>query len=71
MIFDYSKLCGRITEKYKTQGNFAKAMGPSESTISAKLNNKYEFSQSEIIRAVEVLELNSADIPIYFFTPKV
>lgn len=71
MNFDYSRLCGRITEKCKTQGNFAKAMGPSESTISAKLNNKYEFSQSEIMRAVEILELRSTDIPLYFFTLKV
>ena len=46
-------------------------MGPSESTISAKLNNKYEFSQSEIMRAVEILELRSIDIPLYFFTLKV
>jgi hypothetical protein len=41
-IFDYSKLRGRIREKFKTESAFGKAMNLSHNTISKKLNgHKY------------------------------
>ena len=40
MCYDYSKLAGRIVEKFGTQYNFAIAMGLSERTISLKMNGK-------------------------------
>jgi hypothetical protein len=40
-------------------------------TISLKLNNKSQWTQPEIFKAVDVLGINSSDIPIYFFTPEV
>ena len=45
--FDYSKLKGRIREIFDTQSAFAEAMGMSTTSLSAKLNNKIEFSQKE------------------------
>ena len=36
MPFDFSKLSGKIVEKYGTQYNFAKAMGLSEHSLSTK-----------------------------------
>lgn len=37
-VFDYSKLRGKIKEVFGTQAKFAKAMGMSTVTLSAKLN---------------------------------
>lgn len=69
MAFQYNKLRGRIREICGTNFTFAKLMGLSNATLSAKLNNKSEFSQPEILRAVEILKLDKADIPKYFFYP--
>lgn len=50
MTFNYQKLRGRIREKYKTQAEFAKALGLSGTSLSAKLNNGSEFSQKKYSR---------------------
>lgn len=71
MEFDYSKLRGRIREICGTQEAFADMMGISKQTMSAKLNNKSEFTQPEIIKAVNVLMLGYDEISPYFFTPLV
>lgn len=71
LAYDYSKLFGRIIEKYASRGAFAKAMGLSERTMSLKLNNQVSFKQSEISKACELLEIHEADIPCYFFTLEV
>jgi plasmid maintenance system antidote protein VapI len=71
MTFNYSKLRGRIREVFGTQDRFAEAMGRSNTSISQKLNNKSEWTQTEINRAVEVLGIDDVDIPAYFFAQKV
>lgn len=71
MSFNYSKLRGRIKEKYETQENFAQKMGISRTTLSQKLNNINEFTQQEINKAVELLDLPVEEIPIYFFVIEV
>ena len=63
----YAKLRGRIKEICNTNEEFAKQMGLSNVTISAKLNNKSQWTQPEIIKAVDVLGIESPDIPAYFF----
>ena len=40
MAFNYSKLRGRIIEKYGSQSDFAKAFGCSDRTLSLKMNGK-------------------------------
>lgn len=67
MIYNYSKLYGRIKEKCGTQENFSKLLGLSRTTLNQKLKNKVEFSQSEIRKSIIILELDSIDIPEYFF----
>lgn len=67
MSFNYSKLLGRITERYGTQYNFAKAMGMSEHSLSVKLNNKVPWKTTEIVKMTELLDLDTDDIPSYFF----
>lgn len=71
MAFNYSKLRGRIREIFKTQSSFAKEMGMSTTSLSAKLNNNVEFSQKEIDKAVKLLQISQEEIPAYFFTLEV
>lgn len=68
MAFDYRKLRGRIREVFKTEASFAETMPLSSTSLSAKLNNKTEFTQREIDRAVELLDIPKSEIPLYFFT---
>lgn len=70
MAFDYSKLRGKIREKFSTQENFAASIGVSCVSISAKLNNKVEFTQEEIHKSCDVLGISLNDIAEYFFCPK-
>jgi len=69
-MFDYAKLRGKIKEIFDTQAAFAKEMGISNTSLSEKLNNKVEFTQKEIERAIELLQIPKDEIPIYFFTIK-
>ena len=46
-------------------------MGFSSATLSDKLNNKVQWNQKEIDKAVELLEISKEDIVAYFFTEKV
>lgn len=71
MCYDYSKLRGRIAEKFGNQSEFAKQMNWSNRTLSLKLNNKVYWKQPEIIMAVNLLKLKDSDIQDYFFTIKV
>lgn len=70
MIWDYSKLNGKIVEICGTQAKFAKTMGISEHTVSEKLNSKRDWKQQEIQKICIILNINVSDIPTYFFAPK-
>lgn len=73
MDFDFSKLQGRIVEKYGTRSAFAAAAGFTESALSNRLNNKIHFDPEEIynICLPDCLDIAPAEIPTYFFKPKV
>lgn len=71
MSYDYSKLCGKIKEKYGTQEKFADALKLGRVSLSLSLNSKREFSQDEINRSIALLDIEKAEIPEYFFTEKV
>lgn len=71
MVFDYSKLDGKIREVFGTQGKFAEAMDLSERTVSMKLNNLRPWKQNEMVEALEVLGLSFFDLVEYFFILKV
>ncbi len=66
--YDYSKLTGRIVEKFGGQREFAKAVDTSERTVSLKLNNRVSFKQKDIEIWSDALELSKEDIADYFFT---
>ena len=71
MAFDYSKLKGRIVEKYGSQLNFADAYGISENTLSLKMSNKIRFTSDDIIVISDMLDIPKNEIGSYFFTKKV
>ena len=71
MEFDFSKLLGRIIEKFGTRSAFAAAMGLAESALSNRLSGKTHFDADEIYLASQLLDIEPQDISVYFFTPKV
>lgn len=71
MAFDFSKLKGRIVEKYGSQAEFAKAFGISENSLSLKMNNKSRFTSDDIIKIADMLDIPQIDVGSYFFTQKV
>ena len=71
MVFDYSKLLGRIRECGFTQESLAKRIGIAKSSMCLKLNNKANFTHPEVFLICEALKIEIGDIGVYFFTPKV
>ena len=70
---DYSKLIGRIIEKFGTRKAFAEACGFSENTISKKLSGKMAITTNDINNwcEPELLDIAIHDIHEYFFAFKV
>lgn len=71
MTFNFSKLRGKIREKFKTESAFAEAMDISSPTLSAKLNSKVCWTDQEIVNACDLLDIPLEFIPVYFFTEEV
>jgi hypothetical protein len=71
MEYNYSKLNGKIKEVFGTQSAFAKAMEMGQTSLSLKLNNKAEWSQDEMERAMDLLSIPRQSVRTYFFTHKV
>ena len=71
LVYDLSRLTGRIGDKFGKQEAFARALGTSERSLSLKLNGERYFKPNEISRSIELLGLTPMDIPDYFFTVKV
>ena len=69
--FDYSKLDGRITEKFGTRRAFAKEIGITESNLSNKLNHKASVLTGDILTWSAALGIEVDEIGAYFFTQKV
>nr|DAL11007.1 MAG TPA_asm: Protein of unknown function (DUF739) [Caudoviricetes sp.] len=71
MAFVYDKLKGKIKEIFGTQEAFAIALGIARTSLYSKLNNNTEFTQTEMLKSLELLHLEKSEIDSYFFTPKV
>lgn len=67
LVFDYSKLRGRIVERYGYTKDFAEAIGIAPTSLSLKLNNKGYFSQTEIKRSIDALGIEPGSVASYFF----
>ena len=73
MAFDYSKLRGRIIEKFGTYTAFAKVLGISKHSMSQKLSGKMAITTDDIRKwsKAEYLDIGAEDIGVYFFKIKV
>lgn len=67
LVFNYDKLRNRIKEILGTQDRFAKEIGLGRVSVSQSLNNQREFSAGEMLRAAQVLQFSTEEIPSYFF----
>lgn len=70
MEYDYSKLRGRIIEKFGTIGNFQKHLNISNVVLSKKMNNRVRLSHDDITQWADLLEIPVDQIGVYFFTRK-
>ena len=70
MEYDYSKLRGRIIEKFGTIGNFQKHLNISNVVLSKKMNNRVRLSHDDITPWADLLEIPMDQIGVYFFTRK-
>ena len=66
--FNYSKLKGRIIEKCGTQKAFAELLGINVSTLTSKLLGYTYFTQDEIMKSIEILDIAPSEVFLYFFT---
>ena len=69
--YDYSKLIGRIIEKYGTRKAFAEVVGISENSMSLKLNGKTGFSKEDMLLWGKLLEISVSEFGEYFFAQRV
>ena len=67
MKFNYSKLLGRMRECGFTQAQLAKAIGINKGTLSVKLNNRFSFTQDEILAICKLLHIPICEIGDYFY----
>ena len=67
MPYKYSKLRGKIIEKYGSQEKFAKEIGISRVSMSKKLNGKAGFSQKDIQEWSKLLCIDCSEYGTYFF----
>lgn len=73
MVFDFSKLRGRIVEKFGSNAAFAAAIGLPESSLSARLNQRVMLDSDEIVRwsQPDLLDIPAEELHVYFLNPKV
>ena len=70
VIFDYSKLRGRIVEKFGTMSAFADYIGISEVALSRKLNNKVAISRDDMISWSKALDVSVDEYGAFYFVQK-
>ena len=71
VMYDTSKLKGRIVEKFGTQGAFAEKVHCSLSFLSLYMNGKKKLDQPTMDSWIKALEIPENEIHLYFFTHKV
>lgn len=67
MKFKYAKLRGRIVEKFGTMDAFATELGISKTQLSKKMNGRAGFSQSDIIKSSQLLDIDLNDVGSFFY----
>lgn len=67
MNYTYDRLRGRIIEKYGSQEKFAEKIGISSNSMSKKMNGRTGFSQRDIVKWSELLNIKKSEYSEYFF----
>lgn len=67
VYYKYADLYVLIKIKFGTYKAFGKAAGLSRSTVSAKMNNRSEFSRKDIELWAKILGIERKDYGRYFF----
>lgn len=67
IIYNYELLKKRIENKGFSQESLALKTGISRTSLNLKLNNKSNFTQSEIRSIAELLDIKGENLSIYFF----
>lgn len=70
VVFDYSKLRGRIVEKFGSIAAFARALDISEVTLSRKLNNRVAISRQDMIDWSTPLDISVDEYSVFYFVQK-
>ena len=68
--YDYSKLKGRIRERFVSQKAFAEKLGVTPETMTLRLNGKRDFTRTEIFNIASLLGIAYSDLEEYFFCVK-
>lgn len=68
MRFDYSKLRGRIVEKYGTIDNFIKIIKRSKPFVYGVLGNKATLRQDDIVCWCDVLDIDLSEVGEFFLS---
>ena len=71
MAKDFSKLKGRIVERFGTQVAFCDAINRSADWLSRRLNNQTDFVSDDMVLVMDALEIDPQDLHLYFLCPKV
>lgn len=71
MFYDYSKLRGRIVEKFGTIKEFAQKIGRSTVSVSRKVNGLSSFDQDDVELWSKALDISMEEYGVYFFTRRV
>ena len=67
---NYNFLKGKIVEKCGTQSKFAELLGISVQELTKKLTNKGSFTQNQMLKAKQILELDDNEIVKAFLNEK-
>lgn len=67
MNIDYTKLRGRIVERFGSLEAFARNVGSTPATVTRKLNNITPMTRDNIITWGEALSIEPDNIGVYFF----
>ena len=68
---DFSKLIGRIAEKFSSRTAFCVALGKTPEWLSRRLNNQTQFDADDMIAIIDLLGIVPQEINTYFLTQKV
>jgi hypothetical protein len=67
MAYKTERLKSRIVEKYGDQKSFAQASGINRSKVCRLLKGETEWSGSDMMKAVRLLNIPFNEIDVYFF----